>query len=235
MARTVGAVSIDRDWHLGADGVPYPPEPWYLGGDLLASAFLVPVAALPADTLDVVPVGSRPLVIGKHIVVVAAFVHYTDGGVLQYEELLTSFPVISVRHGAGVSIPHIWVTSPHSRTGGRELWGIPKHLAEFERGTDGPTVRTVMRIDGAPVASMTARPGRRVLPGTRQVPLPTAQVLGGVRSYSTNRIVGHLRTLRATWEFAPDGPLGYLGGRRRIGDLAATDAAVLFGTKVSHD
>ncbi|NDK91172.1 acetoacetate decarboxylase family protein [Gordonia desulfuricans] len=235
MARTEGAVRLDRDWHQGADGVPYPPEPWYLGGDLLASAFVVPVTELPAGTLDVVPAGSRPLTIGGSIVVVAAFVHYTEGGVLQYEELLTSFPVLSARHGARVSIPHIWVTSPHSRTGGRELWGIPKHLAEFERSVDGRTVRTAMRIDGAPVASLTARPGRRILPGTRQVPLPTAQVLDGVRSFSTNRIVGHLRTLRATWEFAPDGPLGYLAGRRRLGDLAATEAAVLFGTKVSHD
>lgn len=222
--------AIDRAWHRGTDGVSYPPEPWYLGGDLLASVFAVPRRELPAHARDVIPRGGRPVVVGGRVLVTAAFIRYTEGGVLPYDELLTAFPVIS--RGLRVSIPDIWVTSPNSRTGGRELWGIPKFLGDFTRERSESSIRTSMQLDGDRVAALDASLGRRIVPGSRQLPLPTAQLLDGRASWSTNRIIGSLRTLRADWWFDPRGPLGYLAGRSPILSVAATDAAVLFGTKV---
>ena len=69
-----------------------------------------------------------------------AFAHYVAGGVLQYEELLLA---VAVHRGAQVrcSIPRIWVTSESAQHGGRELWGIPKHLGDFSRSADGPDAR----------------------------------------------------------------------------------------------
>ena len=56
----------------------YPPEPWYLGGSLLASAFLVDTAALR----DAVPAGRHLLRVGSRAIVGVASASYVPGGVL---------------------------------------------------------------------------------------------------------------------------------------------------------
>lgn len=214
---------------------PYPPEPWYLGGHLLVSAFRVPVRELPASVLEAVPHDHAPLVVAGHVTVGAAFVHYVPGGALRYEELLLSLPV---RKGLAIrqSIPYIWVDSEASMRGGRELWGIPKELGEFTRAVDGRAVRTAMRSarDGTEVAALDARVGPRLLPGTPPVPLATAQLLDGRRFVSRNTVFATVRALRTDWRFAPDGPLGFLAGRAPLVSLALHDAAVVFGTRVER-
>src|SRR5262245_46648679 len=45
------------------------------------------------------------------------------GGTLAYHELIVFRP--------GVKVAHIYVDSPESMRGGRELWKLPKQLAEF--------------------------------------------------------------------------------------------------------
>jgi len=215
----------------------YPPEPWYLAGHLLVSAFRVPVRALPEDVLAAVPHDHAPLVVAGHVTLGAAFVHYLPGGALRYEELLLALPV---RKGLAIrqSIPHIWVDSDASRRGGRELWGIPKELGDFTREVDGRgrAVRTAMRSaeGGAEVAALDARVGPRLLPGTPPVPLATAQLLGGRRFVSRNTVFATVRALRTDWRFAPDGPLGFLAGRTPLLSLALHDAAVVFGTRVER-
>lgn len=211
----------------------FPPEPWYLGGHLLVSAFRVPVRELPESVRAAVPHDHTPLVVAGHVTVGAAFVHYLPGGALQYEELLLALPV---RRGLAIrqSIPHIWVDSAASRRGGRELWGIPKELGDFTREADGRTVRTTMRSGGAEVAALDARVGPRLLPGTTPVPLATAQLLGGRRFVSRNTVFAHVHALRTTWRFAPDGPLGFLAGRTPLLSVALHDAAVVFGTRVER-
>lgn len=213
---------------------PYPPEPWYLGGHLLVSAFRVPVRELPTSVLEAVPHDHAPLVVAGHVTVGAAFVHYVPGGALRYEELLLALPV---RKGVAIrqSIPHIWVDSEASMRGGRELWGIPKDLGDFTREVDGRVVRTAMRTpDGAEVAALDARVGPRLLPGTPPVPLATAQLLQGRRFVSRNTVFAHVRALRTDWRFAPHGPLGFLAGRTPFLSVALHDAAVVFGTRVER-
>ena len=61
----------------------------------------------------------------------AAFVSYEEGSPLTYSELLVARPVSTDKDGRRVSITDIWVDSPASVAGGRELWAIPKGLCDF--------------------------------------------------------------------------------------------------------
>ncbi|MGO1974392.1 MAG: SDR family NAD(P)-dependent oxidoreductase [Propionibacteriaceae bacterium] len=180
-------VDGQRDrWPRTAAGVPYPPAPWYLGGEFHLSAFRLPWTRLPDDLSGVVPTDHTVVRIGGRVTVGVAFVHYTDGGALAYEELLVA---LLVRKGARIrySIPQIWVSSEESMHGGRELWGIPKQLGTFGRGTAGRSTRTTMTVDSAVVASLDASPRGPMLPGTRKLWLPTAQVLEGRRTVARSQ------------------------------------------------
>lgn len=210
-----------------ADDIAYPPEPWYLGGSMLVSVFLLPAASLPAAFA--LPDGRRPLRLGGRVLVGVAAVRYVSGGALDYDELLVAVPSLG-RGGLRVTIPQIWVDSPASRSGGRELWGIPKELAEF-RGTE---TGMTMSVDDAPVAGIRSRRGRLLLPGMHQLALPILQRLDGRTTLSHNRVIGRVSALRASWRFAADGPLGYLRGHRPVLNLALHDAAIIFGMDVTR-
>lgn len=225
------ATRAERAWPRSAGGVSYPPEPWHLGGQLLVSSFRLPVAELPAAVRHAVPDGHRLVAAAGRTVVTAAVAHYAEGGVLAYEELLVALPV-RARGAVRFTIPQIWVTSEHSRHGGRELWGIPKDLAAFDRRTAPRQVDVAMQLDGRAVASLHARLGRRLLPGSPKTPLPTAQRLAGGQVTSRNVVFATLRALHAEWRLDPDGPLGYLAGRRPFLGVALDDAAIVFGTDV---
>ena len=97
----------------------YPAAPWAMTGSLWLSLFRV-----REDVDDLRPAG----------VYGAAFVSYEPGSVLTYSELLVARPVPDPAggHGRRVSITDIWVDSPASMAGGRELWAIPKGLCDFE-------------------------------------------------------------------------------------------------------
>jgi hypothetical protein len=220
-------------WLRSADHTPYPPEPWYLGGSFLLSIFRLPVKRLPALALEAIPADHSLVKTAGYATVGVSFVHYTEGGVLAYEELLVA---LLVHRGIRLrsSIPDIWVTSPNSMHGGRELWGIPKQMGAFEREINGPSIRTTMSIEGKPVAHLDARVGRKLLPGFRQMPLSTAQFLDGRRIVSINRIVGHLHGLRASWSIDSNGPLDYLAEATPTLSIAIIDAAVMFGIEVER-
>lgn len=206
----------------------YPPEPWTLVGRMDLSTFLVPTADLPTATW---PDRWRPLSIGRRTPVVAAWVDYAPGGVMSYRELLVA---AAGRVGARVR-PHvvaIWVDSPASRDGGRELWGIPKGLATFTGGEEG---RPSMTVEGAdrPAASAVLRHGAR-LPGRPRVGFTLAQDLHGRRCESPVTTRAGLGLLRADWALDPDGPLAFLAGRRPLVSVTLHDFAMLFGM-TPHD
>lgn len=211
----------------------FPPQPWFLGGDLLVSSWLVEPEALPLFTWTTLPADWKPLMLAGRAVVGTAFAHYSPGGVLAYEELLVA---VLVRRGASlrVWIPQIWVTSPVSMAGGRELWGIPKGLADLRRELTSPTtVHSSMHApDGAAQVTLKARLGPSILEGQWTLPLPTAQHLDGVDTLATNSITSRIRSLSAEWRFADGGPLSYLGNRRPLLSLALVPAAITFGRDV---
>ncbi|WP_395244223.1 acetoacetate decarboxylase family protein [Agromyces sp. MMS24-K17] len=236
-------------WPRDDDGVAYPPEPWYLGGDFVVAVRLVPIDRLPGAVADAAPAGARLLRLGGRAIVGTALVHYEAGGVLAYEELLVALPAWH-RGRLRVVIPQIWVTSPASRAGGRALWGIPKGLAEVRRShpesgrllaevTIGPVApAAAARGDGHEArvdAAVDAVVGGRLWPWRVRLPLPTAQRLDDRETVSVNVIDAEVRAVRANWRFDADGPLGWLGASDRpLVQLVLARASIVFGRRVER-
>ncbi|MGN9911553.1 acetoacetate decarboxylase family protein [Phytohabitans sp. LJ34] len=193
----------------------YPPEPWHLRGQMYVSLWMVPRAALPP------PPQARPLTVAGRGFVGTAWVDYGPGGVLEYRELLSA---VLVRRAARplVSIVDIWVDSPASRDGGRELWGIPKELAELDF--------TETRARAGGIAEAHLATGRR-LPGRWPTRFSVIQELAGRAKVSPVRARAAVRLAKATWQVAPAGPLAYLAGRRPLLTLALRDFDMVFGSE----
>ena len=194
----------------------YPPEPWELRGRAWVSVWLVRSDALP-------PLPVRPVTVFGRAVVGTAFVDYRPPG-MTYHEVLAA---VLVRHGwrFGVSIARIWVDSPSSRAGGRELWGIPKEAAEFEWGRDAASARD----EHGPIASVRARPPRF---GVR---LPAAgstwQAFGDGLARTPLRATGHVAPVRVTWHVEPTGPLAWLLPHRPLVSVAVRRLRLTFGPR----
>lgn len=206
----------------------YPPEPWHLGGSMHVSLWRVPIAALPATFEAARPRDARPIAIAGTALVGTAFVTYEPGGVLAYDELLAA-TLTWHRSRPRVTISDIWVDSQASLAGGRELWGIPKHLADFSTTRQGGIITRSASVDGRPLAHLEARV-RTQLPGRWPLPMPTAQRLGGIEHVSPVRASGGLATCRARWTFPPDGPLAFLTGRRPAVSVHLRELALAFGS-----
>jgi len=196
----------------------YPEAPWEMVGQLWLSLFRV--RGVP-DRPD-----------GVHG---AAFVSYEPGSVLTYSELLVAHPVRTDEHGRRVSISDIWVDSPESMDGGRELWAIPKDLCDFtlETSHTGPLSRTEWSasLERRPIASASFTDVSRAAPrlpfkgGTWQPPIEPEG------AEKTAALTGSSKTLpcRARWEFAPDGPLGWLDGHRPVASFRMAHFRMSFG------
>lgn len=210
------------------DPVAYPPEPWHLGGTMHVSLWRVPEASLPPTYRAALPRGARPVVLGGHALVGTAFVAYEPGSVLVYDELLCATLTWS-RRRLRVTISDIWVDSPTSVAGGRQLWGIPKDLASFRRDREGRRVLLSAEADGQVLARASAVPGTR-LPGTWPLPMPTAQRLDGRDHHSSVRAFGSVATCRTEWTFPAHSPLGFLAGRRPAVSLRLEELALAFGS-----
>ncbi len=187
----------------------HPSPPWRLRGSLLLSVFAVPAAELPAEGVAHVPPGRRPLTAGGRAIVGVAFARYEPGGDLAYDELLVAAGTTALLP----AVTQIWVDSAASRAGGRALWGIPKEMATF--GGD------------AGIARLRARAGSRSM--RLPLPVPTYQHLDGTTYLAGNLVTADVRPMRASWEFAADGPLRWLHGRRPLTSVALTGASITFG------
>lgn len=198
---------------------PYPSPPWRLRGTVHAALWRVPRAALPGPLPD----GARPLGWGRTALLATVRATWEPGGDLAYAELVVAVPVRLGRR-IGVAITDAWVDSPASLAGGRVLWAIPKRLGRFETA-EGWTELTDAQ---GPVASFTDRPGR-ALPLRLPVPLRVLQPDGiGVR-ITRAAATGRPRLGGLGWEFAPEGPLALLAGKRPLFTLTLADAEARFG------
>jgi acetoacetate decarboxylase len=166
----------------------------------------------------------------------AAFVSYEEGSPLTYTELLVARPVKSDEHGRRVSITDIWVDSPESVAGGRELWAIPKGRCDFTLESEhrGPLSTTELsaRLGRQPIASARFTDVSRATlrtpfkGGTWQPGIPDTD--GEER---TATLQGSARALpcRGHWEFDPAGPLGWLVGQRRLASFRMAGFRMAFG------
>lgn len=198
----------------------YPPAPWRMHAQMWLSLFRVPGPAGLAA-------GGRPG--GTHGV---ALVRYDEPSPLTYHELLVAHPVRSPVKG--VSIDQIWVDSAASMAGGRELWAIPKELCDFDAESvrTGPVTRTTWSatLGQQPIVEASFADLSRAAP---RLPFKGATWQPGIDGGPdrTARLTGSSRTLpcRARWDFAPDGPLGWLAGRRPVASFRMLDAQMTFG------
>ena len=191
----------------------YPPAPWQMHGQLWVSLFRV----RPGDHPD-----HEPGIYG------AALVRYEEPSPLTYGELLVARPV-----ERAVSITDIWVDSPGSMAGGRALWAIPKDLCDFTYDSRRRGVRTsttwTASLDGRPIASARFTDVSRLAPRlpfkgrTRQRRESGEEV--------TAFLTGSSRVLpcRAAWSFDPEGPLGWLHGKRTLASFRQADFQMSFG------
>jgi acetoacetate decarboxylase len=184
----------------------HPPAPWRLQGELT----IIPALVRTEDARRFpVPPGVRLLSAGGRTLGGALLADYT-GGTLAYHELIV-FSALGVLGGRpGLVVSHIYVDSAESMRGGREIWGLPKELAEFTYSRSAVEVR-----QGAATllhARLRRRPGR--------LPLALlAPTLGDVRGTAVHA-TGFMRVRAAPAlaqlevpERSPFAALG-LGGRR---------------------
>ncbi len=116
----------------------YPQAPWKLQGYAFQTVQLVDihrVRPLIPPELDILSVWPGKTLGGIYLST------YQSGSVLEYNELIVIAGLVGYRGRFGGWISHIYVDSPDSVAGGREIWGLPKELAEFTWDGDRVTVR----------------------------------------------------------------------------------------------
>lgn len=191
----------------------YPPAPWRMHGQLWMSVLRV------AHAVD----ERRPA--GLYGV---AMVHYQDPSPLTYGELLVGRVV--KEPVKGVTITDIWVDSPASVAGGRELWAIPKELCSFtgQSAGRGPVRRTrwTASAGGREFARAEFSDVSRFAPRT---PFAASTWQPGIAETGyedrSSPLRGSAKALlaRGRWEFDPTGPLGWLSGSPILASFSMYD------------
>ncbi|HEY9635852.1 MAG TPA: acetoacetate decarboxylase family protein [Coleofasciculaceae cyanobacterium] len=106
----------------------YPQAPWTLHGYAIQTLQLLDVERvrpfIPPE-LKLISVFPGKTVGGVYVS------YYGSGSVLEYSELIVVGGLVSYAGKLGGWISHIYVDNTDSVAGGREIWGLPKELAEF--------------------------------------------------------------------------------------------------------
>jgi hypothetical protein len=198
----------------------YPAQPWHLRGHAWLSAWLVPVSELPSEP--------KPFSVAGRGLVFTAWVDYDERGELPYHELLMA---VAVRSGPSiaVTITDIWVDSEASMHGARELWKIPKELADFDFSTPG---RSPLRLTGL-TAEATGSEGVLASAAFKigaglpfRLPARFSVRQRGARC--PVRVAGFAHRARATWK--PVQRLSLLDGREPLFSAHIRDFRMRFGS-----
>ncbi len=116
----------------------YPQAPWTLKGYALQTVELLDIERsrpfIPSD-LEIISVWPGKTLGGVYLAA------YQAGSVLEYSELIVIAGLVNYSGKLGGWISHIYVDNADSVAGGREIWGLPKELAEFSWQGDSVTVR----------------------------------------------------------------------------------------------
>lgn len=106
----------------------YPPPPWHLYGNALQSFHLIDLEIakilVPPD-LEVVSVLPGKTLGGLYLSV------YGANSTLSYHELIVVAALVRFQGIIGSWISHIYVDNHDSVQGGRNIWGLPKEMADF--------------------------------------------------------------------------------------------------------
>jgi len=108
--------------------MPYPQAPWTLQGYAVQTLQLIDIEKarpfIPSE-LEIVSVWPEKTLGGIYIS------SYGSGSVMEYNELIVVAGLARYADKIGAWISHIYVDNPDSVAGGREIWGLPKEMAEF--------------------------------------------------------------------------------------------------------
>lgn len=115
----------------------YPPPPWNLKGYAIQTLNLLDIERLRSASA----LSGSPQVIPSELEIVSVLPGKTLGGIylsvyesgslLQYNELIVVAGLTRYRHQIGAWISHIYVDNETSVAGGKEIWELPKEMAEF--------------------------------------------------------------------------------------------------------
>ncbi len=130
----------------------YPPAPWHLYGTALASFQAIDLAIarqfvpIDFDLVTVLP--------GKTLGCLYLSA-YDWNSTLQYHELIVAPALVRYQGKIGAWISHIYVDNPQSVEGGRNIWGLPKQMADFTWDDRQVTVsqdsNCLCRVDRSPL------------------------------------------------------------------------------------
>jgi acetoacetate decarboxylase len=201
----------------------YPPAPWQLDGQAHFH-----VLAVRAERLPPTPDGFRPLVVAGRGLVIVGWVDYAGGSILRYGELLAAV-VGRWSGGLTTTVTHMWVDSLASRAGGRELWGYPKELAEFELAIDPSGTALAREADT----------GDELAHGSFRALVTSPRPIGAAGG-TVQPMLGGLVAVRALFRFRPSlgrgsfvappgSPLAFVTGARKLISLGMRDFHFTFG------
>ncbi|GAB4227855.1 MAG: acetoacetate decarboxylase family protein [Elainellaceae cyanobacterium] len=120
----------------------HPAAPWTLQGQAIVSLHAVDVNRvrpfLPPG-LEAVQILPGKMLGGIYVST------YGDGSVLKYNELIAFCGPIRCGDRLGSWVTHIYVDDPTSVAGGRNIWGLPKQMADFQWTKGDQSQATVHR------------------------------------------------------------------------------------------
>jgi acetoacetate decarboxylase len=106
----------------------YPSAPWTLQGYAIQTLQLIDILqvrpGIPPE-FEIVSVLPGKTIGGVYLS------KYSSGSTLEYSELIIAPGIVNYSGKIGGWISHIYVDNSDSVAGGREIWGLPKELAEF--------------------------------------------------------------------------------------------------------
>ena len=122
----------------------YPSAPWVLKGYALCAVHLIDIdkaRPLVPSELEIISVWPGKTLGGIYLSA------YGSGSVLESNEAIVVAGLVNYGGKFGSWISHLYVDNPDSVAGGREIWGLPKELAEFSWETGDPMRIIVAQSD----------------------------------------------------------------------------------------
>ena len=121
----------------------YPQAPWLLQGYAYQTLQLLDVnrvRPLIPPELNIISVLPGKTIGGVYLA------NYGTGSVLEYNELIAIAALVTHGGKFGAWVSHIYVDNADSVAGGREIWGLPKQIAEFTWEPERVTARQGDRL-----------------------------------------------------------------------------------------
>lgn len=182
----------------------YPPPPWSLAGHGAQTIHLFQaesVAPLIPPELSIVKV------LPGRTLGVFGFAHYGPGSMVEYNELIVAPALVRAEGKIGFWVSHIYVDHPDSLAGGREIWGVPKELANFS-WHEGSRREVSARINSRLLCRMSIQ---RAWPLWRQsLSFPTFSVLDGELLRFIGAVDAKVSWSSGSVEVPADSPFGNL-------------------------